>query len=207
MLDDALKKTSSFTPGEVGEKVKLADVAGRVDETVTLRDARPSAEDRAWIARVYPEYVNELTLRVNGVAEPFPVTGEHGNRQPEWLLRWFRDDRTHPLLILADGQAVGFALVARPLAPVAATHPVHEMAEFFIRVAHRRRGVGAEAAGLIFRRFGGDWRVSEAQRNTPAVAFWRRVIGRLTQGVYTERLVDGDVRQSFRTPAASNGPR
>ena len=172
--------------------------------TVTLRDATPSAEDRAWIARVYPEYVNELALRVNGTAASFPVMGEHGNRQPEWLLRWFRDDRTHPLVIYAQGQPAGFALVAYPLTPPAPGQPpVHEMAEFYIRSTHRRRGVGAEAAKLIFRRFGGDWRVSEARRNTPAVAFWRRVISRYTQGAYTERLVDGDVRQTFRTPASS----
>lgn len=175
--------------------------------TVTLRDARPSAEDRAWIARHYPEYVNELALRVSGSAGPFLTDGEHGNRQPEWLLRWFRDDRTHPLLILSGGQPAGFALVARPLAPVANPQPVvHEMAEFFIRAAHRRRGVGAEAAGLIFRRFGGDWRVTEARRNTPAVAFWRRVIGTFTGGVFTERLVDGDVRHAFRTPERAAGP-
>lgn len=170
--------------------------------TVTLRDARPSVEDRAWIARHYPEYVNELALRVSGTVDPFLIDGEHGNRQPEWLLRWFRDDRTHPLLILSGGQPAGFALVARPLLPpLPSSTPVHEMAEFFIRVPHRRRGVGAEAAGLIFRRFGGDWRVSEARRNAPAVAFWRRVIGSFTGGVYTERLVDGDVRHAFKTPA------
>ena len=174
--------------------------------TVTLRDARPSAEDRAWISRHYPEYVNELALRISGTAAPFPVDAEQGNRQPEWLLRWFRDDRTHPLLILSAGQPAGFALVARPLQSPAAAQPVvHEMAEFFIRAPHRRRGVGAEAAGLIFRRFGGDWRVSEAQRNTPAVVFWRRVISSFTGGVYTERLVDGDVRHAFRTPVRPAG--
>lgn len=174
--------------------------------TVTLRDARPSAEDRAWISRYYPEYVNELALRISGTAAPFPVDGEHGNRQPEWLLRWFRDDRTHPLLILSAGQRAGFALVARPLQLPAATQPVvHEMAEFFIRTPYRRRGVGAEAAGLIFRRFGGDWRVSEAQRNLPAVVFWRRVISNFTGGVHTERLVDGDVRHAFRTPVRPAG--
>jgi predicted acetyltransferase len=175
--------------------------------TVTLRDARPSAEDRTWIARHYPEYVNELAQRVSGSAEPFQLDGDHGNRQPEWLLRWFRDERTHPLLILSGGQPAGFALVARPWQPVAAPQsPVHEMAEFFIRAPHRRRGVGAEAAALIFRRFGGDWRVSEARRNTPAVAFWRRVIGSFTGGVFTERMVDGDVRHAFKTPVRPVSP-
>ena len=167
--------------------------------TVTLRDAKPSAEDRARIARCYPEYVHELSLRVSGIAEPFPVAGEHGDRQPEWLLRWFRDERTHPLVILAAGQPAGFALVARPLAPTGGGQTVHEMAEFYIRTTHRRRGVGAEAAALIFRRFGGDWQVAEARRNTPAVAFWRRVISRYTQGAYTERVVDGDIRHTFST--------
>jgi len=31
--------------------------------------------------------------------------------------------------------------------------------------------------------------------------FWRQVIGAYTQGRYTERVVDGEVRQRFRSMA------
>ena len=168
--------------------------------TVSLRDARHSPADRAWIARVYPEYLDELAVLSANTTGVFPINGDYGLRTPELLARWFRDDRTHPLTILQSGQPVGFALVARPLlAAVAEPTPVHELAEFFIRAAFRRRGVGAVAATLIFRRFAGEWRVREAQRNQSAVVFWRRVIADYTQGRDTERLVDGEVRHTFRT--------
>ncbi len=169
--------------------------------TVSLRDARHSPTERAWIARVYPEYLDELAVLTAATTGLFPVNGDYGLRTPELLVRWFRDERTHPLVILQGGQPVGFALVAWPLTATPTSQPSsYELAEFFIRRAYRRRGVGALAAALIFRRFAGDWRVQEAQRNQSAVAFWRRVIAEYTQGHYTERLVDGEVRHTFRTP-------
>ena len=52
---------------------------------------------------------------------------------------------------------------------------------------------------IVFARFAGEWRVNEARRNAPAVAFWRRVIAAYTGGAYTERQVDGDIRHTFRS--------
>jgi hypothetical protein len=46
------------------------------------------------------------------------------------------------------------------------------------------------------------WAVSELERNLPAQAFWRKVIGRYSEGNYTEKpLEDGSgVIQFFNTP-------
>lgn len=172
--------------------------------SVTLRDAKRSEEDQLWIQSIYPEYLDELAEVSHSGTGVFPVFGEHGARHAELLARWFRDDRSHPLLILDNGRAVGFALVARPLAgtprPDAAEY---RMAEFFVRRSFRRRGVGRVAAGLIFSRFAGRWEIVEATANDNAVRFWRRTVMEYTRGRYDERVRDGEVRQRFES---SNSP-
>ena len=172
--------------------------------SVTLRDAKRSDEDQRWIQSVYPEYLDELAEVSHSGTGVFPVYGEHGARHAELLARWFRDDRSHPLLILEGGRAAGFALVGRPLAASTATDAAeYRMAEFFIRRNHRRRGVGRSAASLIFSRFAGRWEIVEASANEEAVHFWRRTVMEYTRGRYDERVRDGEVRQRF---LSSNSP-
>jgi predicted acetyltransferase len=172
--------------------------------TVSLRDAKGSADDRRWIHGVYPEYLEELARATHAGTGVFPVFGEHGPRDDELLARWFRDDRSHPLLILDDGRAAGFALVSRPLVPPrTAADAEYRMAEFFVRRSHRRRGIGRAAAELIFSRFAGRWEIAEALANADAVSFWRRVVLAYTRGRYDERVADGEVRQRF---TSSNTP-
>jgi predicted acetyltransferase len=172
--------------------------------TVTLRDAKGSAPDQRWIQAVYPEYLEELSEVSHSGTGVFPITGEHGPREAELLARWFRDDRSHPLLILENARAAGFALVSRPLVTAAGEAAGgYRMAEFFIRRPSRRRGIGSQAAGLIFSRFAGPWEVCEAAANTEAVQFWRRTVMAYTRGRYDERVRDGEVRQRF---VSSNSP-
>jgi len=75
----------------------------------------------------------------------------------------------------------------------------YRMAEFFITRARRRLGIGATAVRLIFRRFAGRWEITEYLRNTNAVSFWRRVVASYTRGNYRERIVNGEVRQTFES--------
>ena len=73
------------------------------------------------------------------------------------------------------------------------------MAEFFITRARRRLGIGATAVRLIFSRFTGRWEITEYLRNASAVSFWRRVVASYTRGNYRERIVNGEVRQTFES--------
>jgi predicted acetyltransferase len=166
--------------------------------SVSIRDARQSAEDRQWIRGVYPAYLEDLSMLNTGI---FPVMGEFGEREPDLLARWFADDRSHPLLILKEGKPAGFALVVRPQARVSGMKPApdYHLSEFFIDPRYRRLGVGREAATIIFNRFSGQWEVTEYMRNTGAVAFWRRVLAAYAAGQYTERVADGEVHQFFRS--------
>jgi len=172
--------------------------------SVTLRDARRSDDDQRWIQAVYPEYLQELSAAMHSGTGVFPVLGEHGERHAELLARWFRDDRSHPLLLLDGGRAAGFALVSRPLVASDAKGAVEfRMAEFFVRNAFRRRGIGRAAATLIFSRFAGRWEITEATSNSHAVIFWRQIVMSYTRGRYDERVRDGEVRQIF---VSTNAP-
>ena len=56
---------------------------------------------------------------------------------------------------------------------------------------------------LILDRFAGQWEIVEYQRNPGAVNFWRRVVSAYTRGNYQERVVNGEVHQTF----VSGNPR
>ena len=163
--------------------------------SVTLRDARNSADDREWIRAVYRDYLSELSASKSGI---FPALGEWNVREGEFLAGWFNDSSAHPFVILNDGQRVGFALVARPAAYPRRSADFR-MSEFFVIGPARRRGVGALAASLLFSRFNGDWEVVEDEYNRPALGFWRRVIGRQTGGQFTEIRTAGEICHRFRT--------
>jgi len=172
--------------------------------TVTLRDARDSAEDRDWIRAVYRDYISELSASKSGL---FPALGEWPTREDEFLAAWFNDSSAHPFVILSDGTRAGFALVARP-AEFPRRTADYRMAEFFVISSARRRGVGAGAAALLFSRFSGGWEVLEDEYNRAALGFWRRVIGQQTQGRYTESRIAGEVCHRFRTdPRAAASTR
>jgi predicted acetyltransferase len=180
--------------------------------TVSVRDARDTAGDRLWIQSVYRDYLDDL-VPTAGTGR-FPALGEVGHREPDQLFRWFADPNSFPLVILQASEPVGFALVMRgspgSAAPRAAAPgagatapsraPIeYRMAEFFITRARRRLGIGATAVRLIFSRFTGRWEITEYLRNTDAVSFWRRVVAGYTRGNYRERIVNGEVRQTFES--------
>jgi predicted acetyltransferase len=52
---------------------------------------------------------------------------------------------------------------------------------------------------LILDRFAGRWEIVEYLRNPGAVNFWRRVVSVYTRGNYQERIVNGEVRQTFES--------
>lgn len=76
--------------------------------------------------------------------------------------------------IWSNGVLAGFSLV-NDLAH--SGQPVdHNMAEFFILRKYRGSGTGRTAAETIFSLHPGQWEVAVARKNTPALAFWRRII-------------------------------
>ena len=167
---------------------------------VSIRDCRHSKKDRRWIQDVYGEYLDALTDLNTGL---FSVLGADNPREHEIFANWFANDQSHPLLILKGADAVGFALVTRPrIAAAGEIAADYNMSEFFVRKAHRRMGIGRDAATLIFDRFAGDWEIVEYLRNPGAVAFWRRVLATYSKGRFTERSRNGEVHQRFTSRAS-----
>jgi predicted acetyltransferase len=170
---------------------------------VSIRDARHSPQDQAWIQKQYSEYLEDLS-RASMNTGMFPASGEFGEREPEMMARWFADDSSHPLVILKNDRPVGFALVGRPLRNQRAQIDFR-MADFFVTAAARRLGVGREAAKLIFNRFAGTWEITEFVYNKRAVSFWRTVVAEYTDGRFRETVAQGEVRQVF--DSAARAPR
>lgn len=136
--------------------------------------AAPHADKPAFW-EMLQDYIQDMTAyvdvpRVDGAfAYPyFDLYWSDANRWPFWAM--------------VDGERVGFALVRRE-----ADGTVH-MAEFYIQREHRRAGIGLPFARDVMKRFPGTWILSEFISNTPAIAFWRRVIGDWT---FSERLYTG----------------
>ena len=89
---------------------------------------------------------------------------------PAAIDRYWIEPGRHPYLIELDGTAIGFALVWN--------HPdgTHELTEFTIQPAFRHRGIGTEAAGLVFAALGGDWVLGVAVQSPGGMTFWRQCL-------------------------------
>jgi len=89
---------------------------------------------------------------------------------PTTLDRYWRERGRHPYLIDLDGVRIGFALVW--------THAdgTHELAEFTIRPDWRHKGLGTDAAEMIFEALGGDWTLGVSREPPGALAFWQQCL-------------------------------
>lgn len=158
-----------------------------------IRDASASAADRQWILDRYPLYVADL-----GVGDPFTGPSAAALRD-ELASTWFRELNSLVVVILRDGERVGFARVQRDPASGSQVQMSYLMTDFYVAAAARRRGLGREAAELLFRRFAGAWEVTGTARDRAALAFWRSVISSHTGGRYSLRRQGGELRHSFHS--------
>lgn len=172
--------------------------------SVSIRDARNSPADRAWIEHAYGEYLDDLADGTTGVFPALLVTGQ---RPVDLLAPWFRDNRSVPFVILRSGRHAGFALVQDVPVRAAPTGSIR-LTEFFVQKPLRGLGIGREAAALLFNRYAGNWLVTTPTRYRGAVAFWKRVIRGCTGGRFREQRGSGEVRYSFTMRrAAADTPR
>jgi predicted acetyltransferase len=151
---------------------------------------------------LYDQYVEELAgfgasyrRRRDGRWEYRPPGGKWG---PDHLTYWLEEGDEHAVLVFRLGRAVvGFAMIGlRPAVWMPAGVDAC-IAEFHVVRSARRRGVGEAAARRILHRWRGRWEISEVAGNAPAIAFWRRTIGRVTGGHFEEVAVRGGLVQRF----------
>ena len=112
----------------------------------------------------------------------------------------------HVYFIKVDGNLAGFALLTQGAAYVGEGE-TNKFDVFFVMRKYRRQGVGEHVACMLFDRFPGRWEIDQLRDNLPAQAFWRRVIGRYTDGDFREIVLDDDrwrgPVQLFTSPAGT----
>jgi len=129
-----------------------------------------------------------------------PMTGadvnEHGHYTEENFLEGWWDDggpAFHPFLLKTeDNKWVGFALIEQGSYIMSDEDRHWLMEEFFVVRKYRGQGVGEWFARELFDRFPGVWEVGEIHANTDAQRFWRKVIGRYTDGKFDDVIVNND---------------
>ena len=97
----------------------------------------------------------------------------------------------HGFLLRVDGKWAGLTLLHRG-AFLADDPEMMDIVEFFVMRKYRRHGAGEAMARTVFDRFPGRWEVRVHERNAPAQAFWRAIIGRYTGGRFDEQTFNDE---------------
>ncbi len=163
-------------------------------------DIRPAtADDRLPLYRMLELYQHDLS---DVWEQDLDSHGEYGYALDDY----WGDPACLPFVFVVAGRYAGFALVD---ADVRLAGSERWIAQFFVLKKYRRQGFGRAAARALFGLMPGRWEVGQMPLNTPAQAFWRRVIGEYTGGSFVEhRLDEGGwqgVLQCFdNTPGAAS---
>ncbi|MCM3595830.1 GNAT family N-acetyltransferase [Metabacillus idriensis] len=105
---------------------------------------------------------------------------------------YWNEEGRFPYLIKVKEENAGFVLVRYD-----AFEDYFSVAEFFIMKKFRRSGLGKQIAHSVFRMHSGKWEVVQIEKNRPAQSFWRKVIDDYASGIYSERVENGRVIQTF----------
>jgi predicted acetyltransferase len=167
---------------------------------VSLEVASPV--DAEGLSELLEHYVRELSTIFAIEAD---VDGRF--RYDKLPLYWTEPDRRFAFFIRSGQERVGVALVTREATTNDA--PEHfDVAEFFVLPAHRGKGVGRQAASLLWNRFPGPWVVRVYQANVAALPFWRNTVHSYTGGTFSVSVRGGQPGSwhvfsfhSARTPA------
>ena len=136
----------------------------QMEESLSLRPVEPRERELLWallqeeLEELLPYYPEELDDRGQ---VPYP-----------WFEAYFSEETRSALLIQQGAAIVGFALINDYSCLGEALD--HSLAEFYIRPAFRRRGLGREAVAAIFRRYPGRWELKFHRENRAAEALWLR---------------------------------
>jgi predicted acetyltransferase len=108
-------------------------------------------------------------------------------------LYWVEPNR-HPFLVRVNGKLAGLVLVKRG-SEISDNETIWDMAEFFVVRGYRRRGIGAQIAHEVWRRFPGLWEIRVMEANRLGLQFWERAIATfLGKTVHAAALDNGGRR-------------
>ena len=81
----------------------------------------------------------------------------------------------HPYLITQNNELAGFCLIISHC-PIRNRSPCWFMAEFCVLRPYQGQGIGRAAVQAVLNRHPGDWEIAWSPENSPANAFWPKVI-------------------------------
>jgi predicted acetyltransferase len=131
---------------------------------------------------------NLLQLYIHDLSALFPHVelGEDGRYRYPFLASYFDGaPGRRAFVIRVAGSLAGLAL-AKQGSPVLPDARVWDVAELFVLRRFRGSGVGRAAALRVWEVLGGDWTVRVANKNAPALAFWRRAVTGYRAGTVRE---------------------
>ncbi|MEM8531075.1 MAG: GNAT family N-acetyltransferase [Chloroflexota bacterium] len=137
-----------------------------------------------WIAYVHElsQYHDDLS-KTNGLIGEQDDSCDPAGFLAEW---WACPGKMFAYFICVSEQPVGFALCAAP--PLADGDADTVLEEFFLFSSYRNKGIGQQAAVMLFDKLRGTWQLRVLQKNTSALVFWRRVLSQYTHGSFHERV-------------------
>ena len=135
---------------------------------------------------------NLLELYIHDLSEAFPVQlGPDGRFGYEKLSLYWSEPALHYAFLIKVGTRVaGFALATRG-SPASDDPTDLDVAEFFVLRAHRRSGVGRQAAIALWDSVPGQWVVRVSEANRSGRTFWSEVIQAYTSGAFLESIQRG----------------
>lgn len=141
-------------------------------------------------------YDDNLILNEHGLPmwEPFGLPGPTTPQECAAFNWWIRGRCLIYVIAVAEDRPAGFAVVCADHEHVPPEIDF-EMLDFYIAPKYRGQGVGRAAAGQIFERHRGVWQVLQLARNRPAIDFWHRVIGEITNNDF--EILDDGAQQRF----------
>jgi predicted acetyltransferase len=144
---------------------------------VTLHEA--TTADLAVVKNLVPYYIYDMSEHMG-----WPCTAEGRFDGCDDLGSYWNSPRRHAFVLRSEGEVAGFVLI---LAENQEQDVDFSVTDFFVLRKFRRHGVGRRIAHELFERFPGRWKVEQFARNTPAVAFWSRIIDEYSSGRYERR--------------------
>ena len=145
------------------------------DPAVTLE--RASQADAGTVANLLQLYIHDLSAIFPNVE-----IGPDGLFRYDQLPRyWSEPNERFAFLIRWRGSLAGFALATRG-SPASDDPNVLDVAEFFVVRRFRRKGVGREAARLLWNALPGKWTVRVSEANNAALLFWALTVPELVGG-------------------------
>lgn len=131
---------------------------------------------------------------------------DHGWYDYGYLDNYWTENDRFPFMIRFEGKLAGFALVRRLLQN---GEEVMSISEYFVLRKFRRQGIGEAAIQQIVKQFPGRWTLSINGANIEALAFWPKVLSRVTEGTAVARPSNrpGWVIHDFRVPSQSETNR